>query len=596
MVGLLNKLREPLLEMKFPPNAYQVLKARYLKKNHKGKICETPTQMFLRVAKTIAGAEEKSKASYFRDRFFQIMDNLEFLPNSPTLMNAGASFGQLSACFVLPIEDSIESIFEAVKIMGIIHQTGGGTGFSFSNLRPEGDIVASTGGRASGPVSFMKIFDSATSVVIQGGRRRGANMGVLNIQHPDILKFIKAKEKEGAFSNFNLSVAISDNFMRSLQDKEYFYLINPRTKKRERKIKSASLFHKLCEASFNSGEPGVVFIDRINKLHPIKTGGKIEATNPCGEVPLLAYESCNLGSINLSKIVEKQKINWEKLRELVHLGVRFLDNVIEVNNFPVPQIEKATKANRKIGLGVMGFADMLIKLGLSYDSEEAVRLAKKIMRFIREESVKASFQLALERGVFSNYKFSIYKKRNLRLRNATLNSIAPTGSISIIAGCSSGIEPLFGISYLRKILGGKTFLEVNPHFLKIAKERGFYSSSLIEELSYNPSLRKIKGIPTWIKRVFVTAFDIPYLRHLQIQQAFQKFTDNAVSKTINLPFKTTVNTVKNIYYLAYKMGLKGITIYRYNSREKQVLNLAGEEPLSVEAEYSGGCIGKICTI
>ena len=599
MVGLLNKLREPLLEMKFPPNAYQVLKARYLKKNHKGKICETPTQMFLRVAKTIAGAEEKSKASYFRDRFFQIMDNLEFLPNSPTLMNAGASFGQLSACFVLPIEDSIESIFEAVKIMGIIHQTGGGTGFSFSNLRPEGDIVASTGGRASGPVSFMKIFDSATSVVIQGGRRRGANMGVLNIQHPDILKFIKAKEKEGAFSNFNLSVAISDNFMRSLQDKEYFYLINPRTKKRERKIKSASLFHKLCEASFNSGEPGVVFIDRINKLHPIKTRGKIEATNPCGEVPLLAYESCNLGSINLSKIVEKQKINWEKLRELIHLGVRFLDNVIEVNNFPVPQIEKATKANRKIGLGVMGFADMLIKLRIRYDSTEALQLAEKIMRFISEEARQKSAEMGEERGSFPNFEKSIWKDKHSAMRNATVTTIAPTGSISIIAGCSSGIEPIFAISFIRNVLGGTRLFETNPLFERTAKERGFYSAKLLEEIAKTGSVQKIDGVPEDVKKIFVTALDIAPEWHVQMQAAFQKYTDNAVSKTVNMPNEATVEDVRRVFELAWKLKCKGITVFRYGSKPEQVLYIGEVKTkeksfVSAESEYAGGCPTKTC--
>ncbi|RKY34491.1 MAG: adenosylcobalamin-dependent ribonucleoside-diphosphate reductase [Candidatus Omnitrophota bacterium] len=580
--------------MNFSPNAYQVLKARYLKKDSQGRVCESPSQMFFRVAQAVAKAEKKEKINYFQDKFFQIMSNLEFLPNSPTLMNAGTCFGQLSACFVLPIEDSIESIFEAVKIMGIIHQTGGGTGFSFSRLRPQGDIVASTGGRASGPVSFMKIFDTATSVVIQGGRRRGANMGVLNMEHPDILKFIQAKEKEGEFSNFNLSVAITDNFMRCLKNREDFYLINPRQKKRSKKVKPDFLFHKLSSAAFNSGEPGVVFIDRINRHHPVK--GKIEATNPCGEVPLLPYESCNLGSINLSKVVENQRINWEKLKELVELGVRFLDDVIEVNNFPIPQIEKATKVNRKIGLGVMGFADMLIKLEISYDSEAAVSLAKKIMKFIRSESLRASSKLASERGVFPNYKFSLYKKKGVKLRNATLNSIAPTGSISIIAGCSSGIEPLFAISYQRRILGGKNFLEVNPYFLKLAKEKKFYSSSLIEEISFKPSLKKIKDIPLQAKRIFVTAFDISYLRQIQIQQAFQKYTDNAVSKTINLPEKSSINTVKNIYLLAYKLGLKGITIYRYNSRKKQVLSLAEEAPLSVHAEYSGGCLGKICSI
>ncbi|HDD64777.1 MAG TPA: adenosylcobalamin-dependent ribonucleoside-diphosphate reductase, partial [Firmicutes bacterium] len=589
-------------DLKLPINTLEVLRRRYLLRDENGNIIETPSEMFRRVAYHIAQAEKNFK-SYRRceeieEKFYQMMRNLEFLPNSPTLMNAGTSLGQLSACFVLPVEDSIEGIFQALKNMAKIHQTGGGAGFNFSNLRPKGDIVHSTMGKASGPVSFMSIFNAATEVIVQGGRRRGANMGVLRCDHPDILEFIEVKLEKDRFTNFNLSVGVTDEFMEAVKRGDSFHLINPRTGKKVREIKANVIFDLIVNAAWRTGDPGLIFLDEINRKNPLSAIGKIEATNPCGELPLLPYESCNLGSINLSKIVKGDKIDWEKLADLIHWAVRFLDDVIEVNKFPLPEIKKITLSNRKIGLGVMGFADMLIKLGIPYNSQKAVELAENLMRFIHKESLKASIKLAEERGVFPNYGKSVYKKKNLELRNATVNSIAPTGSISIIAGCSSGIEPLFAIAYVRNVLSGSKFFEINPIFQEYAEREGIFGKELIVEIARSGSLQKIKRIPEKIKRIFVTAFDIGFEDHLKIQAAFQKYTDNSVSKTINLPADATVDDVRKVYMMAYELKLKGITIYRYGSKEEQVLTFGDtrsfENLIVAESEYSGGCAVDIC--
>jgi ribonucleoside-diphosphate reductase alpha chain len=594
-------------DLKLPVNTMEVLKRRYLLKDDNQNVSETPSELFRRVAHNIAKAEDNFKSHYkiedVEERFYQMMRNLEFMPNSPTLMNAGTSLGQLSACFCLPVEDSIEGIFEALSNMAKIHQTGGGTGFSFSNLRPKSDIVGSTKGQASGPVSFMSIFDQATGVIVQGGRRRGANMGILRCDHPDIVDFIEAKTESGRFSNFNLSVGVTDKFMRAVRENRDFSLINPRTKMVVKKVKARPLFDLIVNAAWRTGDPGLVFLDEINRHNPTPKIGQIEMTNPCGELPLLPYESCNLASINLSKMIKNNSVDWKKLRDTVWLGIRFLDDVIEVNNFPLEQIKQITLANRKIGLGVMGFADMLIKLGLAYNSPQAVSFAKKLMRFIQKESIEASVALARERGVFPNYAKSIYAKDNLRLRNATVNTIAPTGTISIIAGCSSGIEPLFAIGFVRNVLSGAKLFEVNPLFEEAANKRKIYRKEILAEISRCGSLQNIKGIPQDLKKVFVTAFDVKPAEHLQIQAAFQKYTDNAVSKTINLPIDSTVDDVRGIYLEAHRLKCKGITVYRYGSKPEQVLSFSyndktepriADELVTAGPEYSGGCVAGTC--
>lgn len=579
--------------MKLPLNTIKVLEKRYLLKDDKRNIIETPQELFKRVAKAIVKAEGNKIAE---EKFFEMMKSLEFLPNSPTLMNAGTDMGQLSACFVLPVEDSIQSMFKTLKDMAIIHQTGGGTGFSFSNLRPKGDIVHSTKGEASGPVSFMSIYDTATGVIVQGGRRRGANMGILRVDHPDIMEFIKAKLTESRFSNFNLSVAVTDKFMDAVHKNKKYSLINPRTGKKTAELNAQEVFNLIVDSAWQTGDPGLIFIDEINRHNPTPKVGRIEATNPCGELPLLPYESCNLGSINLSKFVSKNKeIDWKKLSDRIKWAVRFLDDVIEVNRFPLPEIKEITFANRKIGLGVMGFADMLILLGIPYNSGIAREFALHLMKFIYSESIKASVELARTRGVFPNYKKSIYAKRNLKLRNATVNTIAPTGTISIIAGCSSGIEPLFAISFMRNVLSGERLFEVNPLFEKLAKSGGFYSEDIMKEIAKCGSIQKIEGIPDDMKKVFITAFDISPEEHLNIQAAFQRYTDNSVSKTVNLSNDAPRDEVKKIYLLAHKLKCKGITIYRYGTKKEQVLSFGEEEKLlNVTAEYSGGCASSVC--
>jgi len=594
-------------ELKLPVNAVRILEKRYLLKDESGNLIETPKKMFERVAREVASADrlygKKFDTEETEREFYRVMSNLEFIPNSPALINAGTRMGQLSACFVLPVEDSMKSIFEAVKDMALIHQSGGGTGFSFSKLRPKGDLVKSTKGIASGPVSFMRVFDMATDIIKQGGRRRGANMGILRVDHPDILEFITAKTKEGAFTNFNLSVAITDKFMKLLEaDKEY-ELINPRTGKPTRKLRARDAFNLIVATAWKTGDPGLVFIERINRGNPTPHIGRIETTNPCGEQPLLPYESCVLGSINLSKMVEKKKINWQKLSNVVRTAVHFLDNVIDVNRYPLPQIERMTKGNRKIGLGVMGFADTLIKLGIPYDSQEGIRVAEKVMKFIAKEAREKSKKLAELRGVFPNFKGSVWDKKKIRVRNSALITIAPTGTISTIAGCSSGIEPLFAISYVRRILEGTQFLETNSLFEELAMGKGFYNKRLLVEIAKKGSIQHMKKIPPYIRKIFLTAFDISPEWHVRMQAAFQKYTDNAVSKTVNLPYEATVEEVEKVYKLAYKLGCKGVTVYRYGSKPQQVLYLGsvpeelGEEVsgyVSVDSEYAGGCPAPYC--
>jgi len=594
-------------DLKLPLNTLLVLKKRYLLKDEKQNVIESPQELFFRVANTVSEAEDafpsRMGKHQVEEKFFRMMSRLEFIPNSPTLMNAGTSLGQLSACFVLPVEDSIEGIFDSLKNMALIHQTGGGTGFDFSRLRPADDLVSTTKGNASGPVSFMSIFNQATGVIVQGGRRRGANMGILRCDHPDIEEFIEAKLTEGAYSNFNLSVGVTDRFMEAVKKNEKFDLINPRTEKKTKSLKARSLFDLIVYSAWRSGDPGLVFLDEINRHNPTPHLGRIRATNPCGEIPLLPYESCNLASVDISKFVKNGTVDWDKLEEAVQWGIRFLDDVIEVNRYPLRQIQEITLANRKIGLGIMGFADTLIRLGVPYTHIDAISTASKLMSFVRKASLKASAALAEERGVFPNYEQSILPQRNLRLRNATVNTIAPTGTISIIAGCSSGIEPLFALSYVRSVLSGARLFETHPLFEMELRRRGLYSKELMTEVGRVGSLQEIEAVPEDIKKIFITSFDVPPEVHLKIQAAFQEHTDNSVSKTINLPPDSTVEDVRNIYALAHKLKCKGITVYRYGTKRGQVLSFDSrtegerEEDLNfimAASEYSGGCHSGHC--
>lgn len=563
--------------MELTENALKVLRARYLLKDENGIVIETPEEMFRRVAHNIAKAEKiyKGDSNYWEERFYEIMTSLRFLPNSPTLMNAGKSIGQLAACFVLPVEDSMKSIFDTLKNAALILQSGGGTGFSFSKLRPKADIVRSTGGIASGPVSFMKIYNTATEVIKQGGARRGANMGILRIDHPDIMEFVQVKRKEGELTNFNISVAVTDAFMEALEKDEEYELLNPRSGEVVGRLKARVVFDEIVESAWKTGDPGLVFIDRINRANPTPHIGQIESTNPCGEQPLLPYEACVLGSLNLSKYVKTEdKIDWDALSEDINTAVRFLDDSIDVNVYPLPEIERMHKGNRKIGLGVMGWADMLILLKIPYNHKKAFELAREVMRFIRDKSKEASVKLAEERGVFPNFKGSIYDAPGMpKVRNATTTTIAPTGTLSTIADCSSGIEPLFAIAYKRLVLDTELY-EINKYFVKIAKERGFYSDELMNLVFKKGNLKGIKEIPTDVKRIFKTALEIPPEDHIEMQAAFQEYTDNAVSKTINLPNKATKEDVERAFILAYKKGVKGITVFRYGAKRGTLVKFA----------------------
>ncbi|MBI2980028.1 MAG: vitamin B12-dependent ribonucleotide reductase [Chloroflexi bacterium] len=576
-------------------NALSVLKKRYLKKDKQGQPIETVEEMLHRVAQAIAAAEliynPEADVKAKEAEFYRVMASLEFLPNSPTLMNAGRELGQLSACFVLPVEDSMESIFDAVKYTALIHKSGGGTGFSFSRLRPESDRVGSTGGVASGPVSFMRAFDSATDVIKQGGMRRGANMAILNVDHPDIMRFIVAKEDLTSLTNFNLSVAVNTEFMEAVKAGSDYNLVNPRTKEVAGKLNASEVFNRMVDMAWKTGDPGIIFIDRINADNPTPNLGKIESTNPCGEQPLLPYESCNLGSINLARMLRTAhgatEIDYPRLARTVKVAVRFLDNVIDVNKFPLFQIEEMTKKSRKIGLGIMGFADMLIQLGIPYNSEEALRVAEKVMAAISNEATKASQELAKERGVFPAFEGSVYARDGIRVRNATRTTIAPTGTLSIIANCSGGIEPLFALSYIHNILDGAHMVEVHPYFEEVAKKEGFYSDELMQRLAEGAHLSDMDDVPDKIKRVFVTAHEINPEWHVRMQAAFQKSTNNAVSKTVNFAYEATREDIAKVYMMAYDLKLKGITIYRDRSREAQPLSTSPVEKKVEELERVG---------
>ncbi len=621
-------------DLKLTVNAIKVLEARYLLKDENGNIIETPKQMFHRVARYLALVEvlydeaiydkdgnhemkeidtnekpeflshwefEMLKRAYrylskeghikspfsqvlkilrvkwdkveeVKKEFMDVMTSREFIPNSPTMMNANTKLGQLSACFVLPVPDSIDGIFDAVKYAAMIHKSGGGTGFSFSRLRPKGDVVASTMGVASGPLSFMRVFDVATDVIKQGGKRRGANMGVLNVHHPDIVDFITSKDSENkVLSNFNISVAITDEFMDALLNDDYYALRNPRTGEEVKRIKARQVWNLIVTQAWKTGDPGLIFIDEINRRHPVKHLGEIESTNPCGEQPLLPYESCNLGSINLSLFVENGEIKWDRLRKVVHTSVHMMDNVIDANNFPLPQIAETTRKSRKIGLGVMGWAEMLIKLGIPYDSEEAVKLGEKVMKFINDESHRASMKLAEKRGVFPAWEGSEWWKKGIKIRNATTTTIAPTGTISIIAGTSSSIEPLFAIAFIRRVLDGQELLEVNPLFEEVMRREGLYSEELMMKVAETGSIEHMEEIPEEIRRLFRTAHDIAPIWHIKMQAAFQNHVDNAVSKTINMKHDATIDDIENAYITAWQMRCKGITVYRDQSKSVQVI-------------------------
>lgn len=563
-------------------NAVRVLEARYLRRDNQGVVEESPAEMFSRVARSVASAElpfgGTAAVGHYEEQFCRIMSGLEFLPNSPTLMNAGTSVGQLSACFVLPVADSLAGIFDSLALMASIQQSGGGTGFSFSKLRPRGDWAAATASIAAGPVSFMRVFDCATHSILQGGRRRGANMGVLRVDHPDVLEFIDAKLNATDFRNFNLSVGITDAFMQALAADQMWELRNPRNQQVTNRLPARQIADRIVQAAWQVGDPGLLFLDTINRTQPTPALGDIEATNPCGEVPLLPYEACNLGSINLSRMLRQHSggwtVDWDKLAATTRLGLRFLDDVIDISVWPDPRIRQMVTGNRKVGLGVMGFADMLLKLGIPYDAPAAERLAGELMQRIAAEADAASEQLAADRGVFPNWSHSVLVQLGRRLRNATRTSIAPTGSIGIIAGTSPGIEPLFALVFRREhVLGEQTLPEVNPLLLKCLQQRGCDAEQIMRGLLDRGQLGELAEVPEDIRRLFRTALEIAPEAHLRIQAAFQAHVDNAVSKTINLPQACTPETIRGVFQQAWRLGLKGVTVYRYGSRNEQVLRL-----------------------
>ncbi len=587
--GLVQKLTQP--NPGLTDNALAVLHRRYQAKDREGNVIEEPDQMFRRVAQNLALADRRYGAddhavARIEAEFYRVMVDLDYMPNSPTLMNAGRELQMLSACFVLPVADSMESIFETVKEATLVQKSGGGTGFAFSRLRPEGDIVGSTGGVASGPVSFMRAFDGATEAVKQGSTRRGANMGILHVTHPDIMKFIMSKEDGKSIANFNISVAVTEDFMEKVKRGEEYDLLNPRTGKVQGTLNAKEVFDLLAEMSWKTGDPGIVFLDRINRDNPNPQLGEIESTNPCGEQPLLPYESCNLGSINLARMVkftrEGAEVDKEKLASIISTAVHMLDNVIDMNDYPIHEIEEMSQATRRIGLGVMGFSDLLVQLGIPYDSDEALKVAEDVMSFIQRQTHEASAQLVETRGAFPAWAESVYNRSGGMgsMRNSAPTTIAPTGTISIISGCSSGIEPLFALSYVRNVMDNTRLVEGNPFFEAVAKKEGFYSPQLMEEVSEKGSLAHIQAeTPQWVKDVFVTSHDISPEWHVKMQAAFQRHTDNAVSKTINFPNAASVEDIAEAYMLAYELGCKGITIYRDGSKENQVLS-AGESDKS----------------
>lgn len=564
-----------VIKPKLSKNAIAVLRARYLRRDRDRRVIETPQEMFYRVAANVAQADKAygDDPRHSIKIFYEMMARLDFLPNSPTLFNAGLKLQQLAACFVLPIEDSIDSIFKTLHDAAIIHKSGGGTGFSFSKIRQKGTVVQSTGGLSTGPVSFMKIYDAATEEIKHGGKRRGANMGILSCDHPDIDEFITCKGKAGQIRNFNISVATTSRFMRAIKTGMSYDIVDPHTKKVVRKESARRLLSKIALNAWRTAEPGIIFLDRVNRHNPTPKLGRIESTNPCGEQPLLPYEPCNLGSINLARMVTDSKIDWKKLKTTVHDAVHFLDNTIDMSRYPLQEIIVMAQGNRKIGLGVMGFAEMLVQLDVPYSSEDAVTIAEGVMSFINEEAKKKSVELAKVRGTFLNFKGSIYDtgRAHDRVRNATRTTIAPTGTISIIAGCSSGIEPLFAVAYEHTIMDKISLFTLNKHFVAAAKERGFYSDALILRLMKKGRIQSMHGVPKDIQDLFACASEIPAEQHIRIQAAFQKHTDNAVSKTINLPYSATPKDIEKIYLLAYDLGCKGITVYREGSYPDEVL-------------------------